>query len=147
VVLALTLGGVGCSSYVKRGGALYGEGRYVEAAEVFEHTEAQLGNASPRERAEYGTYRGLTLLVLGDLRNAHRWLAYAYQLEQIYPGSLRSRERAELDRGWYELGVRIRSLPSAGVAPPTAIAVSQPPQNLPPPAAPRDPVRRSLVNP
>ena len=109
MVLALTLGSLGCSSHVKRGCTLYAEGRYVEAAEVFEHTESQLGEASPRERAEYGTYRGLTLLVLGDLRNAHRWLAYAYQLEQLYPGSLRARQRALLDRGWYELGVRIGS--------------------------------------
>jgi hypothetical protein len=147
VVFGLALGGAGCSSYVKRGGVLYAEGRYVEAAEVFEHTESQLGPASPREKAEYGTYRGLTLLVLGDLRNAHRWLAYAYQLEQLYPGSLRSRQRAELDRGWYDLGMRIRSQTPGQVAPPTAIAVRQPPGAPPVPEAPRDTVKRSLVNP
>jgi hypothetical protein len=147
VVLALTLGSLGCSSHVKRGCTLYTEGRYVEAAEVFEHTESQLGEASPRERAEYGTYRGLTLLMLGDLRNAHRWLAYAFQLEQLYPGSLRARQRALLDRGWYELGVRIGSPPPGPAAPPTAVAASQPPQTLPPPVPPRDPAKRSLVNP
>jgi hypothetical protein len=149
VVLSLVLGAAGCSSYVKRGGALYAEGRYVEAAEVFEHTESQLGRASTREKAEYGTYRGLTLLVLGDLPNAHRWLGYAYQLEQRYPGSLRSRQRFELDRGWYELGVRIRSRsqPLGQVAAPAAIAVRQPPGLSEPPAAPRDSVKRSLVNP
>jgi tetratricopeptide (TPR) repeat protein len=147
VVLGLALSGVGCSSHLKRGGALYAEGRYVEAAEVFEHTESQLGEATARERAEYGTYRGLTLLVLGDLRNAHRWLAYAYQLEQLYPGSLRSRERAHLDRGWYDLGARIRSQTPGQVAPPNAIAVRQPPGPPPAPTAPRDTVKRSLVNP
>ncbi len=147
MVLGLALIGGGCSSYVKRGGALYAEGRYVEAAEVFEHTEAQLGQASVREKAEYGTYRGLTLLVLGDLRNAHRWLGYAYQLERLYPGSLRSRERSALDRGWYELGARIRSQTPAAVIPPSAIAVSQPPGSPAPLAAPRDTVKRSLVNP
>jgi tetratricopeptide (TPR) repeat protein len=142
VVVALTLGSLGCSSHVKHGCALYAEGRYVEAAEVFEHTEAQLGHSSPRERAEYGTYRGLTLLELGDVRNAHRWLAYAYQLEQLYPGSLRARQRALLDRGWYDLGLRIRSLPPGPAAPPTAIAASQPPDAPPPP-----PAKRSLVDP
>jgi tetratricopeptide (TPR) repeat protein len=147
MVVGLALGAAGCSSHVKRGGALYAEGRYVEAAEVFEHTESQLGLATPREKAEYGTYRGLTLLVLGDLRNAHRWLGYAYQLEQLYPGSLRSRQRAELDRGWYELGVRFRSQTPGRVAPPNAIAVRQPPGPPPAPAAPRDTVKRSLVNP
>jgi tetratricopeptide (TPR) repeat protein len=146
VVVALILGS--CSSYVKRGCALYAEGRYVEAAEVFEHTEAQLAGSSPREKAEYGTYRGLTLLVLGDLPNAHRWLAYAYQLEQYQPGSLRARQRALLDQGWYELGSRMRALPPAPAAPPTAIAASQPPQALPPPVpSPSDPTKRSLVSP
>ena len=138
MVVGLALGAAGCSSHVKRGGALYAEGRYVEAAEVFEHTESQLGGATSREKAEYSTYRGLTLLVLGDLRNAHRWLAYAYQLEQRYPGSLRTRQRALLDRGWHELGLRIRSRPPG----PTAIAASQPPEAPPPP-----PAKRSLVDP
>src|SRR6187455_3108361 len=39
----------GCSSYVKRGSTLYTDGRYIEAAEVFERTEARLADSTPRE--------------------------------------------------------------------------------------------------
>ena len=113
-----------CSNYVKRGSALYTEGRYVEAAEVFERTEHRLKDATPREAAEYGLYRGLTLLVLGDLPNAHRWLTYAYQVEQAHPGSLRSNRRALLDSGWYELGKLMQSGP-ARMPLPTALAASE----------------------
>lgn len=122
----------GCSNYVKRGSALYADGRYIEAAEVFERTEYRLHDSSPRQQAEYGLYRGLTLLVLGDLQEAHHWLTFAYEVERAHPGSLRGNRRALLDRGWFELAQRLRSTPPRG-APPTAIAASQPPAPLPPP--------------
>lgn len=135
VLGALVLGA--CSGYVKRGSSLYADGQYIEAAEVFERTEQRLPESSPREQAEYGLYRGMTLLVLGDLRNAHRWLAYAYEVERAFPGSLRSDRRALLDRGWFELGQRLRAEPPPPEEPPgTAIAASQPPPPVPPP--PRD---------
>jgi len=129
LVLASALGllvVVGCSSYVKRGEALYADGRYIEAAEVFERTEGRIGDASTRQKAEYGTYRGLTLLVLGDLSNAQRWLSYAYSVERAAPGSLSTDRRALLDRGWYELGQRLRAVPQQPAA--TAVAASQPTQ-------------------
>jgi hypothetical protein len=113
----------GCSSYVKRGEALYADGRYIEAAEVFERTEGRVGEASARQRAEYGMYRGLTLLVLGDLANARRWMNYAYVVERALPGSLSTDRRALLDRGWYELGQRERAVPQPAA---TAVAASQP---------------------
>ncbi len=98
---------LGCSiSPVQRGGALYAEARYVEAAEVFERTEPRLPEASPRERASYGVYRGMTMLALGDERRAARWLRYAYSIERREPGSLSPEARAELDRGWAELRAR-----------------------------------------
>ncbi len=123
-----------CTSYVKRGSTLYSDGRYVEAAEVFERTENRLTDAEPRERAEYGVYRGMTLLVLGDLRGAERWLAYAYEIERGAPGSLRADRRALLDRGWFELGQRMRAEPPATTEPAgTAIAASQPPPPVAPP--------------
>jgi tetratricopeptide (TPR) repeat protein len=131
--LALPLG---CSNYVKRGSTLYADGRYVEAAEVFERTEPRLKDATPREGAEYGLYRGLTLLKLGDLRNAHRWLTYAYIVERTYPGSLRGNRRSLLDQGWRELGQLMNDQPKAAAQPTqpgTALAASQPP---PVPAAP-----------
>jgi hypothetical protein len=108
LAMFLMLGHAGCSSYVKRGEALYADGRYVEAAEVFERTELRLSESSVRQRAEYGLYRGLTLLVLGDLPNAHRWMTYAYNVERARPGSLGAEHRARLDHGWSELGRRMR---------------------------------------
>ncbi len=144
----LVLGAVACASHLERGRALYADGRYVEAAEVFEHTGSQLGRSSVREKAEYSAYRGLTLLALGDLGNAHRWLTYAHQLERLYPGSLQPTERADVDRGWYELGARLRAHTPRPAAPTTAFAASQSPVSLPPPARNgRRPAERSLANP
>jgi hypothetical protein len=131
--MALALGVLSCSSYVKRGTTLYESGQYVEAAEVFEHTERRLEDSTPRECAEYGLYRGLTLLVLGDLPNAHRWLTYAYSVEREFPGSLRGNRRPMLDRGWAELGARMSALPPAPPQPATALAASQPPPSAAPP--------------
>ena len=106
-LVASVLGG--CSPYVNRGETLYREGRYIEAAEVFELTETKL-KASPSEvRAEYGLYRGLTYLRLDDLRNAHVWLTYATTVEKKTPGQLTSDERALLDRAWKELADRTRA--------------------------------------
>jgi len=137
-----------CGGSVRRGATLYSDGRYIEAAEVFERTEYRLREVSTRERAEYGLYRGMTMLVLGDLRNAHRWLTYAYEIERYEPGSLSGDRRALLDRGWYELGQRVRDQ-RPSVTPPdaAALAATQPPAQ--PPArsttAPPATERRSLV--
>jgi len=106
--LALALVLSACSSHIKHGGVLYAEGQYIEAAEVFERTEERLPELSVRERAEYGAYRGLTFLALGDLRQAHRWMTYAYSIERVAPGSLRAGERVRLDNGWQLLGQRLR---------------------------------------
>ena len=134
LTVVLVVAVTGCSSnYVKRGSALYADGRYVEAAEVFEHTEHRLNDATPREAAEYGLYRGLTLLVLGDLPNAHRWLTYAYQVEEAHPGSLRSNRRALLDSGWYELGKLLYPDSDRAPHPPTALAASEPAPSPEPP--------------
>lgn len=141
----------GCGSYVKRGTTLYSEGRYVEAAEVFEQSEYRLQDSSSRQRAEYGLYRGLTLLVLGDLNNAQRWFKYAYEIERVSPGTLPDSQRALLDRGWFEVGQRLRNMPPPPVKPPgTAVAASQLPQRVSAPegapeAAPTN--TRSLVGP
>ena len=138
-----------CGGSVRRGATLYADGRYIEAAEVFESTEYRLRESSTRERAEYGLYRGMTMLVLGDLRNAHRWLTYAFDIERYDPGSLSNDRRALLDRGWYELGQRIRDQrPTVTQPQGAALAATQPPpQPTAPPAATVPPVaeRRSLV--
>jgi len=113
----------GCAPYVNRGETLYREGRYIEAAEVFELTEAKLKKSSSEICAEYGLYRGLTYLKLDDLRNAHLWLTYAYTVEQRSPGQLTAEEHVLLKRGWKELEQRIRS---RGPEEPTQVAAVDP---------------------
>lgn len=109
IAVALSVFAGACSPYVNRGETLYREGRYIEAAEVFELTETRL-KASPSEVcAEYGLYRGLTYLRLDDLRNAHVWLTYAAKVEKKQPGQLTSDERLLLERGWRELAERTRT--------------------------------------
>jgi hypothetical protein len=86
-----------CTHYVSRGSDLYLQGRYIEAAQVLEQTEARLSEAEPEERAEYGLYRGATLLRLGDLDGALHWLEYARDWQSKAPGSLRPDEQDLLD--------------------------------------------------
>jgi tetratricopeptide (TPR) repeat protein len=119
---------VACTSYVKRGSSLYEDGRYIEAAAVLEQAEADLEKSPTNERAKYAAYRGLTLLVLGDLRNAHRWMAYAYQLDRLTPGALDGSVKQELDLGWAELGERMAEGPPQPSLPPTAVAATQTPE-------------------
>lgn len=95
---------------------MYREGRYIEAAEMFELTEQRLAASDPAIRAEYGLYRGLTFLRLDDLRSAREWLSYAFTVEQSGSGLLDSDEHTLLDHGWKELEQRSRaagSVPSS----------------------------------
>lgn len=95
----------GCSNqYVTRGAELYAGGYYIEAAEVFERTEKRLNDASPAEQAQYGLYRGATLLALGDSRRAHRWLRYSERLLHTDPGLLSDEEHDMLRRALGVLG-------------------------------------------
>jgi hypothetical protein len=82
------------TSGVTRGADLYAHGHLIEAAEVFEHTEARLGECDAEERARYGLYRGAALLGLGDVERANRWLAYSEQ----HARALDSAERRMLSR-------------------------------------------------
>ncbi|HMA93158.1 MAG TPA: hypothetical protein VKP30_10760 [Polyangiaceae bacterium] len=77
-----------CANPIQRGKALYVEGRLVEAAEVFEHGEDNLATLNSQECIRYGLYRGATLLKLGDLDGAARWLYFAQQAESHHPGSI-----------------------------------------------------------
>ena len=122
-----------CSTSVRRGAALYADGRYIEAAEVFERNEYQLASLSAPQQAEYGVYRGVTLHALGDTANARRWLTYAKDVERASPGSLSASGRAMLERAWLALN----AAPVAPARPPTAIAATQPsPPIAAPPIAP-----------
>lgn len=83
--------------YVGRATDLYSDGRYVEAAEVFERTEARLASSSSAERARFGLYRGATFLKLGDAVHAARWLGYARSVAQQDPDALGSSDAALLE--------------------------------------------------
>jgi hypothetical protein len=137
-MLCSALGGCGASHYVQRGADLYGEGRYVEADEVFEHSEPRVARAGVEERAAYATYRGATYVALGDLPHAQHWLGIASELERAHPGTLRKEERAFLDGAWRALANRLPSTPPAPAG--TAIASSSqapsPNVDAAPPAAP-----------
>lgn len=106
---ALLLGA--CSAHSNRGTTLYQEGRYIEAAEIFERTEYRLKGSGTDERAEYALYRGLTLLKLGDLPRSRQWLSYAYQIERRSPDTLGSSDKSKLRRAWAELEAATRQQP------------------------------------
>lgn len=86
-----------CTHYVGRGSDLYYQGRYIEAAHVLEKSEPRLDAASLVEQAAYGLYRGATLLRLGDLEGAGRWLSYCQTVMQQDPKALRPDERQLLE--------------------------------------------------
>ncbi len=106
LLLASACGG----RFVTRGTTLYESAHYVEAAEVFERTEARLANASNSERARFGLYRGATFLKLGDTAHATRWLGYSRSVVKSDPDALGSDELALLDASLKALG---RASPAA----------------------------------
>jgi hypothetical protein len=95
-----------CSSSVGRGTTLYQQRSYVEAAEVFERTQSRLAGMDAVDRARYGLYRGLSLMALGDLRGAERWLDYSEAQERAQPGLLSKDEQAALTHNRSDLGER-----------------------------------------
>jgi hypothetical protein len=105
-----------CASATQRGQTLYVEGRLIEAAEVFEHCEESLNRYNPRERVSYGLYRGVTLLRLGDLDGAGRWLHFAQQAESHEPGSIAPEDVLTLKLALSDLDRR-RSLTTPAVDP------------------------------
>lgn len=94
----LAVGATACGQhYVARGADLYGDGHYIEAAEVFERTESRLADSSPTEQARFGLYRGATYLKLGDAAHAARWLGYARSVVTQDPSALGEHELSLLD--------------------------------------------------
>ena len=82
----------GSSHYIQRGADLYGEGRYVEADEVFARSEPRVARAALEQRAAYAAYRGATFVALGDLPHAQHWLGVATEIERAHPGTLPAEE-------------------------------------------------------
>jgi hypothetical protein len=105
-----------CANAVKRGQTLYVEGRLIEAAEVFEHGEAHLAEIGDKDRVCYGLYRGATLLKLGDLDGAGRWLYFAQQAASRSPGSLEPSDVVTLRLAFKDLDRR-RALVNPNVDP------------------------------
>lgn len=111
----------GSSHYIQRGADLYGEGRYVEADEVFARSEPRVARAALEQRAAYAAYRGATFVALGDLPHAQHWLSVATEIERARPGTLRAEERAFLDGAWRAYENRVPPAPPAAN---TAVASS-----------------------
>src|SRR6187402_1572134 len=91
------LSACGSAHYIQRGADLYGEGRYVEADEVFARSEPRVAHAALEQRATYAAYRGATFVALGDLPHAQHWLSMATEIERANPGTLRAEERTFLE--------------------------------------------------
>src|SRR6478609_9214981 len=109
----MALTACGSSHYIQRGADLYGEGRYVEADEVFERSEPRIARAALEQRAAYAAYRGATFVALGDLPHAQYWLSVASEIERSRPGTLRAEERAFLDGAWRAYANRVSPTPPA----------------------------------
>jgi len=120
-VCFVVLTACGSSHYVQRGADLYGEGRYVEADEVFARSEPRMARAALEQRAAYAAYRGATFVALGDLRHAQHWLTMASQIERAHPGTLPAEERALLDGAWKAYAHRLPAAPPPAT---TALASS-----------------------
>jgi hypothetical protein len=138
------LSGCGANHFVQRGADLYGEGRFVEADEVFERSEPRVAVASLEERAAYAAYRGATFVALGDLQHAQHWLSMAAEIERAHPGTLRPEQRAFLDGAWHALANRLPPTPPpASTAVASSNQVPSPSVESVPPSAPTQ--QRALV--
>jgi hypothetical protein len=113
-LLVACLAFAACTRPIERGEALYRDGRYVEAAEMFELSEPRLATLPADSCAAFGLYRGLTFLQLDDVDSARRWLAYAYSVEQKSPGMLLPEQRRLLEHGWAEAERRAGPPPADG---------------------------------
>jgi hypothetical protein len=107
-----------CAAQTRYPRDLYVQRHYIEAEDVFERMESDLAQLSVAERAEYGVYRGMTLLALGDFRRAQRWLSYATTLERAHPPVLAPAQKALLEQGWLQIDAEQVRLARQVVAPP-----------------------------
>jgi hypothetical protein len=98
-MLLLAVALASCTHYVRRAESAYDDGRYLEAAEDLAAHEQELSQLPPTHRAQYGVYRGLSLLELGEIEAAQQWLQYSAEVEHQAPGSLAPYQRMQLDRG------------------------------------------------
>jgi hypothetical protein len=141
LALAFTLvfATAGCAGYIGHAKRAYQQGRYLEAAEQLGERESEVSDLTPRKQAEYGLYRGLSLMMLSDYPGAIDWFEYAYAVERRFPGSLTPTERKDLDRGFHRVTQGAgRPQPGFALVPrgpggAPAMAPPPPPPSFPPP--------------
>jgi hypothetical protein len=118
---------LGCGSYLGSAQRAYQEGRYLEAAENLGNHEAEVGRLEPAKQANYGLYRGLSLMKLGDHDAASQWLDFAADVEKKRPGSLQPAQRRELEdaRGSLAKSVEVEQTTSAMALPAHTVSDTQ----------------------
>lgn len=131
ISLSIALAGCG-GGYVGGAKRAYSQGRYLEAAEELGEHEDEVHGLSPRRKAEYGLYRGLSLMMLRDYQGAEQWMSFALTVDKQSPGALRPEQREELHRHYMRVMRVIGAMAPASVAfpPPGTPPVARP---MPPP--------------
>ncbi len=90
---------VACGSGLSDAKSAFHKGRISEAKTQLVRMEEESHTWSPRRRAEYALYRGLTHHSLGDRNAAGVWLAEAKSIEDTHPKSLAEEDRVRLQLG------------------------------------------------
>lgn len=94
---------LGCGGFVAGAKSAYQEGRYLEAAETLSEHEREVRDLPAEGQAEYGLYRGLSLIRLQDYQGAMQWLTFASETEKRSPGSLKPEQKAELEKNIHDV--------------------------------------------
>lgn len=87
---------VACGSGLSDAKSAFHKGRIAEAKAQLVRMEEESHMWSPRRRAEYALYRGLSHHSLGDRNAAGVWLAEAKAIEDTHPKSLVDEDRVRL---------------------------------------------------
>lgn len=87
---------VACGGGLSDAKSAFHKGRIAEAKAQLVLMEEESHTWSPRRRAEYGLYRGLSHHSLGDRNAANVWLAEAKAIEDTHPKSLGDEDRVRL---------------------------------------------------
>ncbi len=93
-----------CASPMNRGIRTYHAGAHPRALAQLREAEAGMIDTSPRRRAKYTLYRGLTHLSLGDRESAEHWLAEAKTWMDRDRTLLSPADRGRLLAAWDALG-------------------------------------------
>lgn len=96
-----------CATSFGRGVTHYEQAEYPQALERFVAIEGELDGLSPKERARYALYRGLTHFALGNRALARLWLGEA-KLAYDEDGRVFSEKEAG------KLGSALAHLPNEG---------------------------------